>query len=54
MREAYRRERKEYLLGCDLVLLARQETGEASFEDLCSDLRDLLRRAETARHAVSR
>ena len=54
MREAYRRERKEYLLGCDLVLLARQETGEASFEDLCWDLRDLLRKAEAARRAASR
>ena len=50
MREAFRRERKEFLRGCDLVLLARPETGEASFEDLCSDLRELLRKAEAARH----
>jgi len=50
MREAFRRERKEFLRGCDLVLLARPETGEASFEDLCSALRDLLQKAEAARH----
>ncbi len=50
MREAFRRERKEFLRGCDLVLLARPETGEASFEDLCSALRELLQKAEAARH----
>ncbi len=53
MREAYRRERKEFLRGCDLVLLARPETSEASFEDLCSALRDLLRKAEASRHAAA-
>ena len=53
MREAYRRERKEFLRGCDLVLLARPETGEASFEDLCTSLRELLERAETARRRAA-
>ncbi len=53
MREAYRRERKEFLRGCDLVLLARPDTDEASFEDLCSALRELLRKAEASRHAGS-
>jgi ribonuclease P protein component len=52
MREAYRRERKEFLRGCDLVLLARPETGMASFEDLCSALRELLRKAEEVRRTA--
>ena len=50
LREAYRRERKEFLRGCDLVLLARPEAIGASFEDLCSALRTLMRKAEAARH----
>jgi len=49
MREAYRAERKGYLQGCDLVLLARPEAMTATFTELCAAVRELMERAEAAR-----
>lgn len=46
LREAYRQERKEYLPGCDIVLLARTDALTASYGEICSSIRTLFARGE--------
>lgn len=46
LREAFRQERKEYLLGCDIVLLARSEALTASYGEICASLRTQLARGQ--------
>ncbi len=53
LREAYRRVRGEFLVGCDLVLLARPDVLGAPFGELLTGLRHVLQKAEEARHPGS-
>ncbi len=53
MREAYRQARGEFLVGCDLVLLARQDAREGSFAELREGLGRLMQKAQAARSRAS-
>ncbi|MDA8346540.1 MAG: ribonuclease P protein component [Thermaerobacter sp.] len=53
MREAYRMVRGEFLVGCDLVLLARPDALEGTFEELTTALQRVLQKAEAARRPAS-
>jgi ribonuclease P protein component len=49
LREAYRYVRGEFLIGCDLVLLARPGALEGTFQELQTGLSQLMRKADAAR-----